>query len=33
MEIKVYNINGSETGRTIALEDSSFASEHSDRAF
>ncbi len=27
MEIKVYNINGSETGRTINLEDSIFAME------
>ena len=27
MEIKVYNINGSETGRTIMLDDSIFAME------
>ena len=27
MEIKVYNINGNETGRTIALDDSIFAME------
>ena len=27
MEIKVYNINGSETGRTVALEDSVFGIE------
>ena len=32
MEIKVYNINGSETGRTIALEDSIFAIEPNDHA-
>ena len=28
MEIKVYNINGNETGRTITLDDSIFAMEH-----
>ena len=32
MEIKVYNINGSETGRTINLEDSIFAIEPNDHA-
>ena len=32
MEIKVYNINGSETGRTITLEDSIFAIEPNDHA-
>lgn len=32
MEIKVYNINGSETGRTINLEDSVFAIEPNDHA-
>ena len=32
MEIKVYNINGSETGRTINLEDSIFAIEPTDHA-
>ena len=32
MELKVYNINGSETGRTIALEDSIFAIEPNEHA-
>ena len=32
MEIKVYNINGSETGRTINLEDSIFAIQPNDHA-
>ena len=32
MEIKVYNINGSETGRTIALDDSIFAIEPNEHA-
>ena len=32
MEIKVYNVNGSETGRTINLEDSIFAIEPNDHA-
>ncbi|MBQ9417318.1 MAG: 50S ribosomal protein L4 [Bacteroidales bacterium] len=32
MEIKVYNINGSETGRTVELEDSVFAIEPNDHA-
>ena len=32
MEIKVYNINGSETGRTVNLEDSIFAIEPNDHA-
>ena len=32
MELKVYNINGSETGRTITLEDSIFAIEPNDHA-
>ena len=32
MEIKVYNINGSETGRTITLDDSIFAIEPNDHA-
>ena len=32
MELKIYNINGSETGRTIALEDSIFAIEPNDHA-
>ncbi len=32
MEIKVYNINGNETGRTINLEDSIFAIEPNDHA-
>ena len=32
MELKVYNINGSETGRTITLEDSIFAIEPNQHA-
>lgn len=32
MELKVYNINGSETGRTITLEDSIFAIEPNEHA-
>ncbi len=32
MELKVYNINGSETGRTIALDDSIFAIEPNQHA-
>ena len=32
MELKIYNINGSETGRTINLEDSIFAIEPNDHA-
>ena len=32
MELKVYNINGSETGRTIALDDSIFAIEPNEHA-
>ena len=32
MELKVYNVNGSETGRTITLEDSIFAIEPNDHA-
>ena len=32
MELKIYNINVSETGRTIALEDSIFAIEPNDHA-
>jgi len=32
MEIKVYNIKGSETGRTVNLEDSIFAIEPNDHA-
>ena len=32
MELKVYNINGSETGRTITLVDSIFAIEPNDHA-
>ena len=32
MEIKVYNINGSETGRTITLDDSIFAIQPNDHA-
>ena len=32
MEIKVYNINGNETGRTVNLEDSVFAIEPNDHA-
>lgn len=32
MELKVYNINGNETGRTINLEDSIFAIEPNDHA-
>ena len=32
MEIKFYNINGSETGRTITLDDSIFAIEPNDHA-
>ena len=32
METKVYNINGSETGRTVNLEDSIFAIEPNDHA-
>lgn len=32
MELKIYNINGSETGRTITLEDSIFAVEPNDHA-
>jgi len=32
MEIKVYNVNGNETGRTITLEDSIFAIEPNDHA-
>ena len=32
MELKVYNINGSETGRTITLDDSIFAIEPNDHA-
>ena len=32
MEIKVYNINGSETGRTITLDDSIFAIEPNQHA-
>lgn len=32
MEIKVYNINGNETGRTVELEDSIFAIEPNDHA-
>ena len=32
MELKVYNINGSETGRTITLNDSIFAIEPNDHA-
>ena len=32
MELKIYNINGSETGRTINLDDSVFAIEPNDHA-
>ena len=32
MELKIYNINGSETGRTITLEDSIFAVEPNEHA-
>jgi ribosomal protein L4 len=32
MELKVYNINGSETGRTINLDDSVFAMTPNDHA-
>lgn len=32
MELKVYNINGSETGRTITLDDSIFAIQPNDHA-
>lgn len=32
MELKVYNINGSETGRTISLDDSIFAIQPNDHA-
>lgn len=32
MELKVYNINGSETGRTVTLDDSIFAIEPNDHA-
>ena len=32
MELKIYNINGNETGRTITLEDSIFAIEPKDHA-
>lgn len=32
MELKIYNINGSETGRTITLNDSIFAIEPNDHA-
>ena len=32
MELKIYNINGSETGRTITLDDSIFAIEPNDHA-
>ena len=32
MELKVYNINGSETGRTITLDESIFAIEPNDHA-
>ena len=32
MELKIYNINGSETGRTINLEDSIFAVEPNEHA-
>ena len=32
MELKVYNINGSETGRTVVLDDSIFAIEPNDHA-
>lgn len=32
MELKVYNINGSETGRTISVDDSIFAIEPNDHA-
>ncbi|MBQ6101843.1 MAG: 50S ribosomal protein L4 [Bacteroidales bacterium] len=32
MELKVYNVNGSETGRTINLDDSVFAIEPNDHA-
>ena len=32
MELKVYNINGSETGRTITLDDSTFAIQPNDHA-
>ena len=32
MELKVYNINGSETGRTITLDDSIFAIEPNQHA-
>ena len=32
MELKIYNINGSETGRTISLDDSIFAIEPNDHA-
>lgn len=32
MELKVYNINGSETGRTITLDDSIFAIEPNEHA-
>ena len=32
MELKVYNINGKETGRTINVEDSVFAIEPNDHA-
>ena len=32
MELKVYNINGSETGRTVFLDDSIFAIEPNDHA-
>lgn len=32
MELKVYNINGSETGRTIAVDDSIFAVEPNEHA-
>lgn len=32
MELKIYNVNGSETGRTITLNDSIFAIEPNDHA-
>ena len=32
MELKVYNINGSETGRTVTLDDSIFAIQPNDHA-
>ena len=32
MELKIYNVNGSETGRTINLDDSIFAIEPNDHA-